>query len=323
VTGGALGDFFRVLAELGPRDPETLAAMREMLGLGQAPTLGEAFASAGPWLPPPRAPPTIFPPLAPVVTSPGRDTVAKAAGSAPPAVAAVLTRTATGGARPKPPDWVISGEAEPPAAPIERPEITPLIGGLTQPAILTAMLAAPAPEGDVDLDRVLDMIALDEELDAIPRLPIFTLRFGVQLLMDVGRGIAPFAPDQKAFVDGLSRLVPNERIEILRFVGCPSRGCGAGPRSSWDAWRPPAARTPVLAITDLGLGGSILDDEGGAPQEWLDFAARVKAAGCPFSALVPYAADRWPPRLSGAVEILHWSERTTARQAAHARRRRR
>jgi hypothetical protein len=133
----------------------------------------------------------------------------------------------------------------------------------------------------------------------------------------------PYAPDREALAASLRHILPDDRIDLFHFIGCPNRGCSSGPRSEWLPWRPPSQGTPVVALTDLGIGGSIFDNERGLTSEWLTFASRVETLGCPLIALVPYAADRWPARLARRMRLLHWSERATTRQITHARRKRR
>jgi hypothetical protein len=328
MTSGALGDFLRAAWAVGSRDPETVAAIRDMLGLRRPHPLAEAISSL-----PPRQ--SSFPPSGAAAkprVEPASETANATAGRADGAdrtpsdrLPARLTQTRQGGGRQSPPVWLAAPVGEAPSAEpaSDPPEIAPLFGGVTASAILAAVLSTEAPEGDLDLDPILDRISRRMPFAEIPRRPIPTLRRGVQLLLDVGHGMDPFALDQKSFVASLRRVVPDDRIELLHFVGCPSRRCGAGPRKNWSPWRPPAHGTPVLALTDLGIGGSILDAERSGAAEWLEFALRVKAFGCRLAGLVPYSADRWPPGLARAMQLLHWSERTSARQIRHARRSRR
>jgi hypothetical protein len=64
-------------------------------------------------------------------------------------------------------------------------------------------------------------------------------------------------------------------------------------------------------VTDLGIGGTALDDDHPTPGEWLQFAYQSRREGHLLLALVPYEATRWPPKLSRIMTLIHWSERTT------------
>jgi hypothetical protein len=227
--------------------------------------------------------------------------------------------------RPEAPAWLQAHGALVSTEPSTRsaPAIEPLFRSETRLALLAALLATDADEGDLDLELILERLSQLRPIEELPRLPVPTLQRGVQVLLDVGQGMDPYAEDRDSFAGWLGGILPNDRVSVLQFVGCPSRGCGIGPRSEWSPWVPPNRGTPVLALTDLGINGPIFDTERGQMREWLAFARRLEALGCPFAALLPYAANRWPPRLARAMRLLHWSERANTRQVTYARRRRR
>ena len=117
------------------------------------------------------------------------------------------------------------------------------------------------------------------------------------------------------------RILPEDRINLLYFVGCPSRGCGSGPRNEWSSWRPPKRGTPNSCTHRSRHRRTDFDHRTWPDERMAKLCAAGQTLGQPVAALVPYAADRWPPRLATAMQLLHWSERTTARQVKHARRR--
>lgn len=59
-----------------------------------------------------------------------------------------------------------------------------LFPSMTRRAILSAALATPVPEGELDLDRIIDVLSDGRPIEALPRLPAPTLRRGAPVLID-------------------------------------------------------------------------------------------------------------------------------------------
>jgi hypothetical protein len=316
----------RAVAALEPRGPAAIAAVQDMLGLQRRSPVAESARDVGPWhgsLP--------VPGIELVSAQPPLEV--KAAADAQPSAAVRpldrrparlrLTRAASG--KPTPPAWVtIPGPRISVESTVRNtPSAEPLFGGTRLRALVAAVLAIDVFEGELDISEVITRICARRPIAELPRLRVPTLRRGVQLLVDVGQGMDPYAQDRSLLVSYVRGIVPSDQISVLYFIGCPGRGCGPGPRKEWSRWHRPSLGTPVVALTDLGIGGSIFDPERGQTNEWLDFALQLKGLGNPLAALVPYSADRWPIPLTKVMLLLHWSERASARQVTHARRTRR
>lgn len=203
----------------------------------------------------------------------------------------------------------------------ENPEplpLDPLLAPGWARAILGTALATPTGEGEVDVDRVAEQMGRLQPVTRVPRLPLASLRHGAQVLVDHGRGMQPFHRDLAWLRDALERVVGRGRCEVLRFAGTPLRGAGSGPRIAWGEYRPPAPGTPVLVLTDVGIGKPALSADPAGPAEWLAFAALLRRAGCPLLALVPYAPSRWPRELAGGMTLLPWDRGTSAAQVRGA-----
>jgi len=189
--------------------------------------------------------------------------------------------------------------------------IQPLFDRLRRRGILSSALATHVEEGDLNLQRIVDTVSVGQPLQYLPRLAVPTLRRGVQVLLDVGQGMDPFAEDQRGLVRALDDVLADDRLEVLLFSGCPGRGVRGEAESRYRAWRPPPRGVPLLVVTDLGIGGPMLDPDRPATAEWLAFSYRVRKAGYDIVAFVPYEATRWPRRLLSTMKLIHWSERTT------------
>lgn len=192
------------------------------------------------------------------------------------------------------------------------PPLVPLLVARWTRAILSAALATSSEFGPVDVDRVVETLANGDSLTEFPMLSSPTLSRGVQLLIDRSHAMLPFIGDQTLLHKEILRVVGKDRVTTLRFVGCPARGAGAGPQMNWSRYEPPMQGTPIMLLTDLGIGRPSLSDERAGVAEWLEFALSVEKARCPMVAFVPYAESRWPQVLARHMTIIKWDRKTTA-----------
>jgi hypothetical protein len=313
-----LGDLVRAFAVLQPVDEDAKRAVAATLG----------FDWGGPPPPPPPDPPTPPPesatwtPSAPVDHTTG----GHAAVSPPPAPAperrTVVPSTLEAVAGPtEPPPFEVE-PLPPDTAEAALPALEPLFVPRWTRAILAAALSTPVEEGPVDVDRLVEALARRQAVSRLPRLLLPTVRHGVQLLLDRSPAMTPFLRDQRWLEERIRRVVGVERVEARRFSACPLRGSGRGPVTDWERpYRPPPAGTPVVLLTDLGIGRPPGWDEWAGVDEWLRFADQVRRARCRPIAFVPYQPRRWPARLVRAMTVIQWDRTTTvasARQRARA-----
>jgi hypothetical protein len=120
-----------------------------------------------------------------------------------------------------------------------------------------------------------------------------------------------FASDQVFLRDEILKVVGKDRTEVLAFSGTPLRGAGGDFREDWTEYEPAPSGTPVLVLTDLGIGRPQLSSERAHADEWLEFAALVRRCNCPLIAFVPYPETRWPD-LRQVMTVLHWDRPTNA-----------
>ena len=159
-------------------------------------------------------------------------------------------------------------------------------------------------------------MARAEPVRQLPRLHRPTLRRGVQVLVDRSQAMIPYARDQAELQEEIRAVVGKENCQVLRFVGCPLRGAGTGPKKSWystpaGTYRVPPPQTVVLLLTDLGIGGPVFEHDSADVPEWLEFAAQLRQAGYRLIAFVPYKASRCPRQLADAITVIQWDRRTT------------
>lgn len=306
----SLAEWLQSVAHLAPADAEALHSLRVALQFGP----GRVRAEPPPALAPPPAPPPPAPPAPPLPTLVNPEHLAPAL---PSKLHASLEAPA-GHPAGEHVEMLPEEEDE-----LEEPPYEPLFSRLQQAAILSTALATRAGEGAVALEKVLEPLTAGRPALRLPRRPVPTLRRGLQLLVDVGQGMTPYARDRAELMRAVQHLVGSEKVEVKAFIGCPSWGVGRGPRHEWAAWRPPRRGIPVVLLSDLGIGEPPLALERAYPAEWLRFGARVRRAGCPLVALVPYERRRWPAALERDMALIPWDRTTTvqaARQAVGCRR---
>ena len=312
----SVGDLTRALAALGPMDDETLKIAREMLGIDVQTTTPHH---------PRRAAERSVAPALPPRESRGGSRAAAEDSSAPPASPSEAAGDVQPGSlRELTPSHVVEpawrGQIRPMQPPARRsrqaPE--PLIAPPRRRAAIGALLARWTADGPPDLERILDRLLRLRPLLNLPRLRIPTLRGGVQVLIDVSPAMAPYHDDCEELVSSIQELVSPDRIELVRFSRSPLRGADDGDE---PPWRPPTAGTPVVVLTDLGIGGPLFDPDRATLAEWLDFADATLRADVAVLALVPFGPARWPREIRRVLRIMHWDPRTTVstiRRAARA-----
>jgi hypothetical protein len=221
------------------------------------------------------------------------------------------------------PEWLHvdrAMEAELPQHLTVRPPHRPLFRAGWTRAILSAACATASQDGPIEMSRVVDALANCRPVTDLPRECILSLRRGMQLLVDRGENLMPFARDIRDLQQQLLLVVGRDRSRVLYFEGCPTLGCGPGPRSTWrKPYDAPAPETPIVVLTDLGIARGSAARSAATEDTWLGFLATARSAGCPVIVFAPYPLDRWPPRLSRAVRAIPWDQPTTvslARQAA-------
>ncbi|WP_406299093.1 hypothetical protein OG948_27945 [Embleya sp. NBC_00888] len=149
-----------------------------------------------------------------------------------------------------------------------------------------------------------------------------TTRLGIQLLLDGGESMRPFRFDQRWLRELADAVVGRGRVEVLRFQGTPWRGVRAVGRRGPVAYRAPAAGTPVVLVSDLGLRRLPFSAAAAAGSaEWRDWIDGVRRAGCPVVCLTPYEARAHPWALRRRVAMVPLDRRTSIRAARRETRR--
>ncbi|MDX8028682.1 hypothetical protein SK803_00600 [Lentzea sp. BCCO 10_0856] len=217
-------------------------------------------------------------------------------------------------------DWA-PGPSLPLPGADQSPEPTPLLAPRTTAAVLHALLATLTDDGEPDVEAISELWAQGKPMRILPRHPRPTLRFGVQVLVDVGEAMELFARDQHDLVTRIRAVAGVETTSVAYFADVPTRGTGPRGRRTWRDYTPPSRGTRVLLLSDFGIGGPVFHDRRGTPAEWREFITSVRRAGCSPVGLAPYPPSRRPAWLSDSMPVLLWDRGTTAGRASMAVRR--
>lgn len=311
-------DLLRASAALGVEDTASLQVLAHQLGLVRPVVVpAQRVAAAG------TARATAAAPLPPNPAQGDDSTRRRQAaapdtraptGDGPPGPAAQARLSALPPLQPAtPPAWTAPGApALARGHPAASRQPAPLFSPQTTRALGAAVAAVQAADGEVDTDRLVAALAAREPLHSLPRHNTWTLRRGLQVLVDTGPGMQPFAADVDQLLAVLRRLLGADRLQVQAFTGEPLHGGLAVDRDGGDrsGWQRPAAGVPVLVLSDLGIArppGSLPRGAGA----WRPFLHTAAQAGHPLRALLPYAPVRWPAGFAGRMQLLCWDRRTT------------
>jgi hypothetical protein len=310
-----IADLLHALDALRIDSPEHARAVMRMLSLESWTELAaprpEPLRSAAPPAPPAPEPDTAAGPLKTAsATAPG--VVADSAAAEP--TRAAVTPLASAPATIARPGWAASAAAMPRAGATTSPPPEPLLDPQQERAIVASLAAGLVDDDSLDIDSLVVALSRAEPLRRLPMRRSWGLRRGVQVLVDQGPGMAPFAADVEQFIARLSQLLPPDRLQRAGFEGSPLRAVRI-PKRKRAPWQPPEPDTAVLVISDLGLCSGEESLHAAGTAEWLELAEVAHRARVLLRTLVPYPPSRWPAALCGPLRCIHWDRRTTAATA--------
>lgn len=190
-------------------------------------------------------------------------------------------------------------------------DFLPLLRPTVAPRLVEAMVSSSFSDGDLDIDAVVEALALRQHLTALPMQPRESLRRGVQVLLDRAAAMAPFHRDSDELVHKIQALVGTTMVQRLHFKGNPIKAAGRGAARTWKPYQPPDPGTPVLAVTELGMSnvtGRLTRD---LQDSWLELQALLEHRRSRLVVLVPFGPRRWPARLAHGLDLVSWDRSTT------------
>jgi hypothetical protein len=175
--------------------------------------------------------------------------------------------------------------------------------------ILTKMLSTESNEFTPDVRELIKILSLNQPIKKIPYHPSQTLSKGVQVLIDCGSGLVPFAHDQAFMLRQLRSILGKDMIDVWSFRGTPLKHSISQRLPSQSKYALPPQGRPILMLTDLGIAAPPFGIDVSSPNEWITFAGYVHKSGCPLLALIPYRQERWPDVLRDYIKMVQWDRK--------------
>ncbi len=171
---------------------------------------------------------------------------------------------------------------------------------------MAALAATWRPSRRLDLVRLVRRSARLQPLTACFLTELRTASF-VQLLVDRGEGMEPYADDLEFLAAQIVDVAGRDRVEQRTFAGTPQRGLDPDVfTGETTPWRRPAPDSLVLILTDLGLGGPAGSRDRAQAGEWRAVAATVASVQAELRVLTPFPPSRLPTGLAAMMRIVSW-----------------
>lgn len=222
------------------------------------------------------------------------------------------------------PLWVkpkLSEEFESAPAPPVELEVPPLFVPRWTRGIMSTALAVRTPTGQVDIREVVSEIARGRLLRTLPRLSAPTMAQSIEILVDVGHSMLPFAADQQNVIEAVRTVAGLDNVSVLKFTGSPLRGAGRDEMLEWPGYYSfPPSKTHVLLLSDLGIGRPPISGTSAGVEEWRQFGRELRRRQIACTAFVPYPSKRWPAGFIYEFRLVEWDRSTTAGNVKFSRR---
>lgn len=171
---------------------------------------------------------------------------------------------------------------------------------------IATLAATRRPGRRLDVATLIERSARMQPPAAYFLLELRTSPF-VQLLVDRGEGMEPYADDLDFLALEFVQVAGHDRVEQRTFTGTPERGLDPDVFTGETAeWQRPAAKSLVLILTDLGIGGPPASRDRAQADEWRAVAEAVASAQADLRVLTPFPASRLPAELATIMQVVSW-----------------
>lgn len=188
----------------------------------------------------------------------------------------------------------------------------------TQRALIRGVAASRRADGELDVERAVLALARRQPLRELPRTWLYVAGAGLQLLLDFGEPMEPFAADVRRFPAELTAALGAESFAPIWFRDAPAAD------AVWPAdsdvpkrYRAPSPGGRALAVTAFGVRGG-LQASPATIETWLRFEAHLRTQKVPLVALTPLSPRLRPRALVQRIPMITWDRNTTVRETTRA-----
>ena len=203
-----------------------------------------------------------------------------------------------------------------------RPSYRPLFLERWFQGIFTATLSTQMASREIDFRKLERNVAHGETLAELPFKLRASLVKGVHVLLDHSETMQPFWRDETELIARLRRLLGEALVQHAWFEMDPQRA--AAKRLRWRGTVPRKfhQETPVLLVTDFGVGLDAAAARFMDWESWLPIFHLAESSRSRVTALLPSAPALWPAGLNRFVAgALLWDRETSPHAAARSCRR--
>jgi hypothetical protein len=284
-----LGDLLRAWDACG-RDPDALPLLARAMGY-------EPRTSTTPPLPsPPEEPPR------PTPIAPRERVESRGAPDRDRSETGLVLETLPRAPTPSIPAWRAVSPL-PRGTPSPKPLPAPLFPAMRERGLLAAAARTLRDDTGLDVPAVVEALARRILPRPLPRRRVPSLRGGVQLIVDDGAWMAPFADDLARLRVRLREVV-GTALEELSVRELPPLVVTAARRAP-RPWAPPRPGTAVIVVSDLGRA-AWRNGRAGPDAAWSALLADIESAGLAPVVLVPGHAARYRDRGVRRTLMLDW-----------------
>ncbi len=185
------------------------------------------------------------------------------------------------------------------------PSIQPLFPIQWIRGLLRDSLVHKAHSNDVDVHRLVEMIARRDPVLRLPHRMIAALQFGAQIIVDIHHSMRPYSEDQLIVVNEMKRLLGRDQVEVVYVDGDP-RWCLDEANGDRRPMPRPRHRWSVLVLSNLATGPEGSGQSSKRQSDWIAFSSRLQQLGHSVVALTPGSIKRIPPFIRHRINTVAW-----------------
>ena len=156
-------------------------------------------------------------------------------------------------------------------------------------------------EGDIDIERLVDLLVLGRPLEQIPRRPISTPRSGVQILISSSDFVSYFEQDIDHLRETLVKTIGSEKLELLWFDDHPDDGVSSLYEQAEIPYQYPSQGTKIVVVANPFE----ISRRNRQSVRWEAFFAGANRAKCEV-VILTLSSQHLTPLTERSAEVIEW-----------------